>query len=93
MPMHSSQTLYDELDKTHTMINRQIEAAIKDAEKTIELLPYPGETTVYDLKDRNGRGVLVDLLAAKAQCISAMAALKAAELQQKAAVMTKRSGR
>lgn len=83
--MHSSNSLYDMLKDTLVGINSQLAATVEDLEKKIADLPYPDEVTVYRIKNHDGRFVLTDLLVAKANVLQAMAALKAAEMQQKAA--------
>lgn len=81
--MHTANAIYDNLGNTLLAINKQIDATTKDVEKQIAVLPYPDGVTVYDMKGGDGQGVLAPLLAAKAQVLSAMAALKTAEMQQR----------
>ena len=81
--MHTTQTLYDNLGSTLLEINKQIEAVKRDV-----LLRLPGDfpadpDAVYDAKNSDGSFVLTDLLAAKAQALSGMAALKTAEMASK----------
>ena len=80
--MHSTQNLYDMLNQHLSQINRQLAKIREDAEKRIEVMPYPDEVTPAMLKHADGTFILEQMLAAKAQVLSAMAALKAAELQR-----------
>lgn len=82
--MHHTNSLYDMLKDNLAQINSQIAATVEDVEKQIAVLPYPVDVTVYQWKNRDGSFVLAPLLAAKAQVLSGMAALKAADLQSKA---------
>lgn len=82
--MHNTTGLYNMLKDNLAEINRQIAATTEDLEKQIAVLPYPDLTSVYQIKHRDGSHVLAPLLAAKAQVLSGMAALKAADLQSKA---------
>lgn len=77
--MHTSQALYGQLHAHLLEINKQLEETIHDLQKQIAVLPYPDETTVYMMKNRDGTYALSGLLAAKAQVLSGMAALKAAD--------------
>jgi hypothetical protein len=89
--MHNTQALYGALnDQLHT-INEQIEAVKKRAQKQIDDFPWATEAmTVFDVQDTTGKNVLTDLLVAKAQVLSGMAALKAADLSSKAPVSRER---
>ena len=82
--MHSTNGLYGMLQDNLAQINSQIAATTERTEKQIAALPYPDGVTVYQMQDRNGRGVLTDLLVAKAQILSGMANLKAADASSKA---------
>lgn len=82
--MHNTAGLYNLLKENLAQINSQIASITNDVEKQIAVLPYPDMVTVYQWKNRDGTFVLTDLLAAKAQILSAMAALKAADMQSKA---------
>lgn len=77
--MHSTNALYDSLRDTLAMLNSQIAAVVEDAEKEIKMvaLEVAEIVTVYQMKHTNGQFILTDLLVAKAQTLSAMAALKA----------------
>lgn len=87
--MHTTESLYDELRRTFTVIEKQIEATTRDVERQIARLPH-SDATIYDWKYGNGQFVLAELLIARAKVISAMAELKAADLKVKAARTTKR---
>lgn len=89
--MHTTQALYDQLTVQLSQVNQQIDAITENFNKRNENSPYPDLHTVYSEMDRNGRPILEAMLSAKAQILSGMAALKAAELQSKAA--TPRAGR
>ena len=78
--MHTSHDLYSMLNKHLAEIDKQIAAETEDAEKQIAVLPYPALVTVYQMKHADGSYILTDLMAAKAQVLSGMAALKAADL-------------
>lgn len=82
--MHTTQNIYDQLTQQLAQINRQIAAITDNFEKRNEVSPYPHLHTVYGEVDRNGRPILEPMISAKAQVLSAMAALKTAELQGKA---------
>lgn len=73
----SNGSLVDELRKTLTEINAQIDAAKQDVEKQSALLPLAEQVPVYKWKYTNGTYVLTDLLAAKATCLAAIASLQA----------------
>jgi len=79
--MHSTNSLYDALRDNLAQINNQIAATVEDLEKQIAVLPYPDGVSVYQMKNRDGSFVLAPLLAAKAQVLGGMAALKAADMQ------------
>lgn len=81
--MHNTSTLYSELNKALVENEKQIGAITKDLEKRIEALPYPGEVSVYEMKNREGKHIMVDLLVARAQILNGMASLKAADLISK----------
>lgn len=83
--MHNTQALYGALnDQLHT-INEQIAIVTRDAQKMIDDSPWLDETTtVMEIKQTDGKYVLTDLLVAKAQVLSGMAALKAADVSSKA---------
>lgn len=81
--MHSTSTLYQALNQQLIEIDEQINAMKADLQKQIEVLPYPDDVTVYQMKNRDGSFVLVDMLAARAQIVSGMAALKAADVASK----------
>lgn len=81
--MHNTHTLYEELNRAHNNINQQITAVIQETDKRISVLPYPDDVTVYDMRNSDGTPVLAQLLAAKAQLLSGMAALKAADVASK----------
>lgn len=83
--MHTADSIYRSLHTLSIDLERQMEVVKKDAEKYIATLPYPDDVKVDDVKDRNGRPVMLDLLVAKAQVLSGMAALKAGEMTQQAA--------
>lgn len=74
--MHTAQNLYDNLGRHLLELNKQLDAVQKDVEKSIGVLPYPDQVSVYDMKTRDGRPVLAELMVAKAQVLSAMANLK-----------------
>lgn len=82
--MHNVQGLYEQLRTALLEIERQIEAVKKNAEKAIGDLPYPMTVSVYDLKDGDGKFIMADLIVSRAQILSALATLKAADMQQRA---------
>lgn len=81
--MHNIGGLYDALNSHLLDINNQIRAVKADLEKQIAVLPYPDGVTVYDMKGSDGRYALSELLAAKAQILSGLASLKAADVQSR----------
>lgn len=81
--MHNSDTLYAELNKHLFHLTQQIDAVMVDTQKSIDLLPYPENVTVFNMKTAEGIPVLSTLLCAKAQLLSGMAALKAADVASK----------
>lgn len=81
--MHNSNILYAALNSSQLELQEQIDAVKEDARKYIATLPYPDNVTVYQVRNRDGSPKLAALLAAKAQVLSAMAVLKAAEMQQR----------
>ena len=84
--MHSSQNLYDELNRALVEVNRQIKTAIDEISSGTWINLEESRVENYDpyiQRDRNGQFILTPLIAAKAQILSAMAALKAAEMQPK----------
>lgn len=81
--MHNTAGLYNLLKESLAEINSQIVATTEDLQKQIDVLPHPDLASVYQLKHRDGSYPLTPLLAAKAQVLSGMAALKAADLQQR----------
>jgi hypothetical protein len=82
--MHTTQALYDALNAHNLVLDKQIENVTKEAEKHIGEWPYAEGQTVYDQRTRDGKPVLAELLAAKAQVLSGMAVLKAADMNSKA---------
>lgn len=78
--MHNTPTLYAALNDQLVELDKQIVAMKRQLEAQIKVLPYPDEVTVYDMKLRDGSFPLTPLLAARAQVLSGMAALKAADL-------------
>lgn len=86
--MHGMSDLYSELHRTHLEINKQIDAVKEFAERQTDIFGIPKDeapdpTRVYRLQNRDGSFLLTDLLSAKAQCLGAMAALKAADVNSK----------
>lgn len=81
--MHTPQALYDTLNESRIEIDKQIAATTEDLEKQIAVLPYLENVTVYQIKNRDGTFVLASMLAARAQILSSMAALKVASMQPK----------
>lgn len=83
--MHNMGSLYDELHKALLDINKQIDAIKGTIGAYTE---YDEETEKYVVKaldpygqrDDDGKFILSDVLAAKAQILSGMAALKAADV-------------
>lgn len=76
---HTAQNLYDNLANLLLEINKQIDSVKVETVKKIQAQPYPDLVTVYDMREQSGRPVLADLLVAKAQVLSGMAALKTAD--------------
>ena len=91
--MHTTQGLYDQLAGALADVNRQLADIREDAEKQIAVLPYPDEVSPSMLKHTDGTFILERMLAAKAQILSGMAALKAAELASKAPAAPRRGGK
>lgn len=79
--MHTTQTLYDQLNNTLLEINVQIRGIKKNTESYIAAHEKPG-TTVYDMKNSDGHGVLENMLLAKAQVLAGMATLKASAVKR-----------
>lgn len=77
--MHNAQALYDALNAHQLEINRQIDAVKRYAAMQFPVNQQPHPDVIYRLQDKDGRFLLADLLAAKAQLLSAMAALKVAD--------------
>lgn len=74
--MHTAQNLYDNLGNLLLELNKQIDAVTRD---TLSMWPEgenPSRDKVYSVKNTDGTYVLANLLAAKAQVLSGMAALK-----------------
>lgn len=82
--MHSAQNLYDQMTQHLGVVNRQLADMREDLDKQISILPYPEGVSHTMMRNSDGSYVLADMLAAKAQLLSGMAALKAAELANKA---------
>lgn len=82
--MHGMSDLYTELHRTHLEINKQIEAIKNDVAMHVPEGEKPDPDVYYQLNDGRGNFILADMLAAKAQVLSGMAALKAADVSSKA---------
>lgn len=81
--MHNAQTLYDALNTHQLELTKQIDAVKRYAAMQFPVHQQPEPDSIYRLQNRDGTFLLTDLLAAKAQCLSAMGALKAAEMRPK----------
>lgn len=85
MPLPINTTdLVNQMRATLTQIDKQIETIRSDAYlgyRPIEAEP-PADL-VYRMKNRDGTYVLTDLLAAKAQCLAAIANLQAAQTKSR----------
>lgn len=82
--MHTTHSLYAELHINLNEINRQIEAIKREIELSLPEGEKPDPDIMYGLNNGSGNFLLKDLLIAKAQLLSGMAALKAADMAQKA---------
>jgi hypothetical protein len=82
--MHTSQALYDAMRSHLSTIDSQIDAIRRDFENSGPIHHTKQESDIYRLKHMDGTYVLSELLAAKAQMLSGMAALKAADIASKA---------
>jgi hypothetical protein len=77
--MHTTQALYDELRATLSEIDKQIEVI----KTTTRQFPYDVEPVdadqIYKWRNTDGKPVLSDMLLARANTLSGMAALKVAD--------------
>lgn len=78
--MHTNQALYDELHSTMMRIDAQIKTIVEERIKTIveeSASPIYGVVPdVNSLRNASGDYLMVPLLAARAQCLSAMVTAK-----------------
>lgn len=70
-------SLLSELRSLLTDIDAQIEQIKEEFQDAKNRGQYFEETTIYQIKNRDGRPILNDMLAAKAQTLSAIAVLQA----------------
>lgn len=80
--MHSTSSLYDQLRLNLIQIDQQIEVLQENAGQRYNILENRA-VSWQELMDEKGAYLATPLLAAKAQVLSAMAALKAADMQQR----------
>ena len=73
---HSNQALYDALRLHLVAIDKQIDAITRGVLNTLPVNVKPDDDMVIAHRLSNGKYVLEDMLAAKAQILSAMASLK-----------------
>jgi hypothetical protein len=76
LPVNNT-ALVNELRTTLAQIEKQIEAIQKDRWMRMPVHIKPSEDGIYRIQDKNGGYLMTPLLAAKAQCLSAIAALQA----------------
>lgn len=84
MTMHTTHALYEELNRALVEINKQIEDIKLNFELRKQLREFPENADVYGLRLPTGVPILETMLAARAQLLSGMAALKAADIASKA---------
>lgn len=92
--MHTSHAIYEQLVRTLGDIDQQMTVLAEKYQNRVERVQIRGDLTeetvmddldIYSQVDRNGRPVMLDLLVSRGQILSAMAALKAADVTSKAA--------
>lgn len=81
--MHNVTGLYDQLRANLVEIEMQIKHMKNDIARDYPKVDKDKLNVWYWLRNADGSYVLADMLAAKAQLLSAMATLKAADMQQR----------
>lgn len=82
--LHNLPGLYEMLNTHLKDVNAQITAIIEDHQVQRDEWPAQlGDTSIYQAKLGNGSPILAEMFAAKANLLSAMANLKAAEMASK----------
>lgn len=82
--MPTTYAIFDALRSTLSDIDTQMEICKKDIRARIPVNVTPNDAMMFAATDQFGQYTLLPLLAAKAQILSGMAALKAADLASKA---------
>lgn len=77
--MHTTQAIYDECRHALVEVEQQIEAVKKFSERLHPIHEQPDLAAVFKLQNVDGTFVMAPLLAAKADLLSSLARLKAAD--------------